>query len=186
MLKFNELRVLPGAKTLRLDVEVLPLEYYDDVYIGNIYIDNQDTFLASGPSTSPIYSYTATADEKRVVLNLDYTDLLGAHPANNLFIVYAVATGTPSSDTPCGMDNATTVGLTLDTVSIHNTIMDYVKEIRQAGVIPRGFIDTYLRYKALDSCIETENYEEAVNIYNHFFRDNPKAIATKKSCKCHG
>lgn len=186
MIKINELRVLPGAKTLRIDAEVKKLAYYDDVYIKNIFIDTQETFLASGPSSSPVYTYTATADEKRVELNLDYTDLLGANPGNNLFIVYVVCTGTPSSDTPCGMDNATTIGVTFDTYSIHQTIMYFVKEIQKNGIVPRGFIDAYLRFKALESCAETENYEELVNIYKQFFHQLPQQIGLKKQCRCHG
>lgn len=57
MIHFNELRYSKDNKYLVIDAAIDSQDYYDNVVIDSIVIDNQDTFIANGPSSTPIYTY---------------------------------------------------------------------------------------------------------------------------------
>lgn len=51
MVQFNELRITPDSKYLIIDASVKDESYYNNITIDSIAIDNQDTYLSSGPSS---------------------------------------------------------------------------------------------------------------------------------------
>lgn len=57
MLHWNELRYSKDNKYLIIDVAVDSQDFYEEVVLRNIIIDNQDTYVPNGPSSTPIYSY---------------------------------------------------------------------------------------------------------------------------------
>lgn len=209
MLEFNELRITPDGKKLIVDVSVKDLSYYNDVYIDAIIIDTQDTYVVNGPSSNPIFKYEAgqdayilknfnlldyeerecftglgEADPKRLRLVLDNTTL-GASINDNLFFVYAIAKGTPAADTPCGMDNATIMRVVANLYPFYRSMVNYMKEVEDTCSIPKTFIDSLLRFKALDLSIRTGHYTQAIKYWNKFFKDiKNKTINT--GCKCNG
>lgn len=183
MVKFQELRITPDGLKLIIDVSVRDLEYYTNVYLDEILIDTQDTFIESGPSTKVVYSKIIEGSKKSVRLELGTGDLLPSLN-DNLFFVYVKTKGTPSINTPCGMDNIYTLGITLNMCPIYNRIMQSVKDIARDCDIPKNFIDSYLRFKAFEICINTEHYTEAINYYNRFIRG--KSIAVTNNCDCYG
>lgn len=50
MVEFNKLLVIPYNKGIYLDVQVMDLPYFTDVYLDSITIDTQDTFKPDGIS----------------------------------------------------------------------------------------------------------------------------------------
>lgn len=193
MIEFRELRVTPDGKRLIIDASVKDLQYYNDVYIDAIIIDTQDTYVANGPSTEPIFSHeTATDDgtiqegdgEKRVRLELDST-ALGVSLCDTLFFVYVVTKGTPSADTPCGMDNQTTMGVVANLYPFYRTMVNYMKEVEDECEIPKNFIDVLLRFKALELSIRTGHYVQAIKYWNKFFK-GVKSKTINTGCRCHG
>lgn len=119
---------------------------------------------------------------KNIRLELDSKDLLGTK-LDNLFFVYIQASGVPSSDTPCGMDNEYTIGVTLDTCPIYNNILKHIKQLNCECSTPKDLIDSFLQFKALQIAVETEHYQEAINYFNKFFlgkQDN------NLNCGCNG
>ena len=266
MVTFQELRITPDGKKLIIDVSVKDSKYYTNVYLDKILIDNQDSFLESGPSSSAIifpiiqdgyklvevvnsdftaetetyYTYNGTLEEgvyydfskvtiedtfedtpivldfigqdysfdynpgdlkgrtfilrggdlvksplkiKTIRMEINYTELL-YNLNQDLLFVYVKIKGTPSIDTPCGMDNIYTLGITLNTCFIYNSIMQSVKEVAKDCDIPKNFIDSYLRFKAFEICINTEHYTEAVNYYNRFIKG--KSTPVTSNCNCYG
>ena len=189
MIKFNELRITNDGKYLIIDVSVRSLSYYDNVYIDSISIDTQDTYKDGGPSSSVVYNKNITEalpdfNCKKFRLELGIGDLLPSL-SNNLFFVYAKARGTPKSDTPCGMDNVYTLGVTFNACSLYNALMSYVKEVNNSCDIPKNFINLFLQFKALEISINTDHYMQAIEFYNSFIKDI-KLTESIKSCNCHG
>lgn len=184
MVQFNELRITPDGQKLIIDVSVRDLEYYTDVYLDSIQIDTQDTFVGSGPSSEAVYTKTIDGNLKSIRLELGTGDLLPTLN-DNLFFVYVKTKGTPSVDTPCGMDNSITLGTTLNKYIIYNDIMQYVKEVNADCIIPKNFIDKYLRFKAFEISIVTGHYIEAIKYYNKFIKDISNVI-TNVNCGCYG
>ena len=183
MVQFNELKITPDGQRLIIDVSVKDLEYYTNVYLDTVQIDTQDTFVESGPSNEVVYSKTIEGNAKSVRLELGIGDLLPSLN-DNLFFVYIKTKGTPATNTPCGMDNIYTLGITLNTCFIYNSIMQSVKEVAKDCDIPKNFIDSYLRFKAFEICINTKHYTEAVNYYNRFIKG--KSTPVTSNCNCYG
>ena len=133
MIRFNELKISSDGK-LFIDAEVKGDVYYDNVYIDKVIIDNQNTFLISGPSSTPIYEYSFAdaSKEKTVNLVLDNSNMM-ADMRGDLLFVYIVTKGAPSMDTPCGMDNTITMCIAYYEQTILGTYLNYIKEVNQTS-----------------------------------------------------
>ncbi len=62
--------------------------------------------------------------------------------------------------------------------------LGYLKELSNSCVIPKGFIDFILRFKALDIAIETCNYTEAIKYWKMLNRVPTRT--TTNNCGCYG
>lgn len=177
MVQFNELRITPENQRLIIDVEVKDLPYYTNVFIDTIVVDNQNTYISTGQSSTPVYIYeegesstelVTVKEDKRIRIEIPTTII--SNLSTDLFFIYVTTKGTPSANTPCGMDNPTTVGVVFDLYRLQQLYMNYIKEIETDGCnIPKEFIDQILRYKALKMCLLTGNYVQAVKYWKKFF-----------------
>ena len=216
MLIFNELRITPDQKYLIIDVSVDNQKYYENIQIDSIIIDTQDTYIDSGPSNNPIFTYNLTEENsnitqvytdnytpvldedtsycyveseekqnKSIRLILNYQDL-NVSLQDNMFFVYAIATGTPSADTPCGMDNSIVKGTIINLYPIYCKTIQYLKELDDSCVVPKNFIDMIIKLKALELSIKTGNSFQAIEYWNKYFKTliNNNSIFKSKYCGC--
>lgn len=190
MIQFNTLKITQDGKNLIINASVKNLSYYTNVLIGSIVIDNQDTYSTSGPSSNPIYRHSFADNDVTGLKNISITISAKGLLANNgdlnddILYVYLIAVGTPSADTPCGMDNVNTLGVALNLRPIYNSGINYIKQVESACEIPKDFIDFILRYKALDLALKTENYIQANKYWNRFFKNNNVISLNTNSCGC--
>ena len=196
MIQFNTLKITQDGKNLIINASVKNLSYYTNVLIGSIIIDNQDTYSTSGPSSNPIYEHSfagkdlATNEDiaglKNISITVSAKELLDNNGDLNddILYVYLIAVGTPSADTPCGMDNVNTLGVALNLRPIYNNGINYIKQVESTCEIPKDFIDFILRYKALDLALKTENYIQANKYWNKFFKNNNVVSLNTNSCGC--
>ena len=216
MLIFNELRITPDQKYLIIDVSVDNQKYYENVQIDSIIIDTQDTYIDSGPSNNPIFTYSLTEENsnitqvytdnyipvldedtsycyveneekqnKSIRLILNYQDL-NVSLQDNMFFVYAIATGTPSADTPCGMDNSIVKGTIINLYPIYCKTIQYLKELDDSCVVPKNFMDMIIKLKALELSIKTGNSFQAIEYWNKYFKTliNNNSTFKSKYCGC--
>ena len=216
MLIFNELRITPDQKYLIIDVSVDNQKYYENVQIDSIIIDTQDTYIDSGPSNNPIFTYNLTEENsnitqvytdnynpvldedtsycyveseekqnKSIRLILNYQDL-NVSLQDNMFFVYAIATGTPSADTPCGMDNSIVKGTIINLYPIYCKTIQYLKELDDSCVVPKNFMDMIIKLKALELSIKTGNSFQAIEYWNKYFKTliNNNSTFKSKYCGC--
>lgn len=197
MIQFNTLKITQDGKNLLINASVKDLSYYDNILIQELTIDNQDTYLASGPSSNWVYhqsfEYTdaTTGETVEGLKTINVVIPAQAFIDNNgdlnddILYVYLKAYGTPAADTPCGMDNEITMGVALNLRPIYNKGMAFIKSIEKSCEVPKGFIDYILRYKALDLALKTENYIQANKYWNKFFKNNSvTSLNTSSSCGC--
>ena len=196
MIQFNALKITQDGKNLIINASVKNLSYYTNVLIGSIVIDNQDTYSTRGPSSNPVYKHSfagkdLVTDEdiaglKNISITVSAKELLDNNGDLNddILYVYLIAVGTPSADTPCGMDNVNTLGVALNLRPIYNNGMSYIKQVESTCEIPKDFIDFILRYKALDLALKTENYIQANKYWNKFFKNNNVVSLNTNSCGC--
>jgi hypothetical protein len=211
MIQFNELRITPDSQQLIIDASIDNSSYYDNVILDSIVIDTQDTYVANGPSSKPIYTYKVdsydytystpedcscnpvlsdddnayclTQGGKNIRLILNAKDL-GISLNDNMLFVYAIATGTPAPDTPCGMDNSVIMSTVVNLYPIYQESIKYIYELNCDCNIPRGFIDMILKYKAIELCIKTGNYTQAIKYWKKFLLGINSVTSYK--CGCNG
>lgn len=186
MVEFNKLVWSPITKTLTIDVTVSSLSYYTNVYIDKVIIDNQDTFISTGPSPNPIYSYQfdVNTNNKTFQATLTNSDLL-VSSENNIYFVYIVTKGAPSAGTPCGMDSSISTGVAIDESYIYRVGMDFLKEVNNTSLIPQDFINYILKLKAFQLCVLNKNYVLALYYWNNFLVKNMIDYSIT-NCNCHG
>lgn len=110
----------------------------------------------------------------------------GTDFSKNMFFVYFTVTGTPTADTPCRMDETTTLGVTFDYGLIYDNAMCYTKELSNSCDVPQGFTDFLLHVAALKLAIETEHYVDAINQYKYIIQNGCTGNTgiTVKHCGC--
>ena len=123
-------------------------------------------------------------EEKRVRLELD-SATLGTSLNDTLFFIYIVTKGTPSSDTPCGMDNQTTMGVVANLYPFYRNMVNYMREVENECEIPKNFINMFMRFKAFELSIRTGHYTQAIKYWNKFFRGIKNELINTE-CRCHG
>lgn len=132
----------------------------------------------------------ALTKEVHLVLNVasfneNYKD---SNLSNHMFFVFIKAAGIPAANTPCRLDEATTVGVTFDYNLIYQNALCFTRELSQDCSIPNGFIDFILNYAALKLAIETEHYTKAIDHFKWLLNNGCNgAVGTKstKPCGCH-
>lgn len=185
MLHWNELRYSDDGKNLIINVSVNTEEYFQDVFISKITIDNQDTYIDNGPSATPKYTQETEA-VKDLQLELPL-NTLGLDSCKDILFIYVETEGTPSIDTPCNMDIPKILGVVYNSKGIYNGIMCYIKEIENDCIISKNLIDSLLKYKALLLSIKTQNYGLTVKYWNKFFVSGlPNNISNSLKCNCYG
>ena len=189
MVVIEQLRISPDGQKLFIDAHINKSSYFENLVIDKISIDTQNTVLQSfdGPSENPVFTHstiTNTLRPKEVHLVVD-KNMIDADLSKDMLYVYFHVSGTPSSNTPCGLDSPYTLGVTFNEGIIYNRMMGYTKEITNTCEIPMGFIDMILQLEAIKAAIETENYVTANKFYNRLI--NLKSSSTSNiNCKCYG
>lgn len=199
MINFNELRVTDKCLIIDASVSTLPYYdnvYIDtvivdtqDTYMANgpsgnpIFsytvegadiIQTVETICSQykdkfNPMIDPQSDDNDPGGKKNIRIELD-SKALGVSLNNTLFFVYVITKGTPSPDTPCGMDNQTTMGVVANLYPFYRSMMCYMKETLNRCDIPKNFLDKYLRFKAFELSLKTCHYTEAINLWNKFLR----------------
>lgn len=216
MVHFNDLRFSKDSKYLIIDAAIDSQNFYEDVLLDSIIIDNQDTFVSNGPSSNPIYTYKivdiddkvyatpencncspvrveddsycfveGTSTMKQVRLEIPLS-LYGIDPYKDMLFVYVIASGTPSADTPCGLDNSKIMGTVVNLKYIYDNMLCYIRQIENECEIPKNFIDSILKYKALELSVRTGNYPLAIKYWNKYFSNSNSNISIIKTCNCYG
>lgn len=162
--------------------DFIPVNTLDEEGANEVYVVDSPSFGQVYVKENSYYIFDETAKHLRLVLS---TKDLKATLKDNMFFVYAIATGTPSPETPCGFDNPMIMGTVVNLYPAYRKSIYYMKELNNECNIPRGFIDTILRYKALELCIRTGNYPQAIKYWRRFFADIDTEIPNYK-CSCYG
>lgn len=171
------------SNTLRIGVEIEDKDYFKDVYIDKVVIDNNYTYLPGGPSSDNVYSYVQEGNKKTLSLEIPIPLIKGGVNGKMLFI-YAVAKGTPGPTTPCGQDINTTVKVAADYCSFYSRMMPYVRQVARTCDVPRDFIDSYLQFDVIRLAVITRNYSMACTFWNKFYSSVDPYVTPK--CGCNG
>lgn len=166
-------------KILSEDLTLNELFEYDEEY-GHIKVTNTDLIDPEiyRPIKRSYKSYRLTLNAGEHIPSL----------SDNMFFVYVKAKGVPAANTPCGMDNEYTLGITFNPCALYSAMMSYVRETVNTCSVPRNFINMFLQFKAVETSINNEHYTQAIEYYNKFIRNLGKTSTSvyTKPCSCYG
>ena len=192
MIIFNNVSITQDNKNLIIDAEINHSSLFENMYITDVYVDNQNTYNQNGPSSNPVYHKSfdpitsatgITSYNKSVYLALDKSDIKEGIE-NNILFVYIIVGGTPAPETPCTLDNHTWLKVAINTYPIYTKLMNEFNNLANTCIIPPSLIDTILRVEALDTSIKSGNNLLAIDLWNSYFKNIPQSITT--NCNCNG
>lgn len=203
MVQFNELRIDPDTNTLIIDAEV-PDEYKELVAIEYIYIDTEETVKPYEPSNKCVYKkdYSTTKptqihleipDENAWMQQMTVESQLNAQKftretvKNNLLFVWIRVSGDPGVSAVCGRDNTLTLGIVSNPVILCSKGLQHIKEVEEKCLIPKGFIDFLLLYKAFELASKIQDVSSVLRYWNLLQRNITEVSYTsskKGGCGC--
>lgn len=209
MVIFDELRITNDGQHLIIDCRIRKENWYNTVYIGGIYIDTEETYEEGGPSKraaifAPTMQQLMLSPKKTMRFVYDKSDLKSlflANPENkgvspdcdltkHLFFVYVKAFGTPAADTPCGMDDEYTLGVTMYMGKFYNDFMNSLKNINSTCSggcdVPSDIVDQLLQYMALTVSIDSGHYLKGIEEFKKWYTGKSYTNNSTKKCGCHG
>lgn len=179
MIQFNKLGISGDGKQLVIDVQVIDSYLYDNIYIESITIGTKDNYTSTGIDTNYIYQSQYT-NQKQVSLLLDTLDLNNTVIKENLLFIYVKATGVPHPDTPCGLDKEITTAAIVDTYSLYELGMGFLRQVEKDCVLPKDFINFILEQKAFELALKTGNFLQAIKYWDKFFKE--RQVSKSISC----
>lgn len=206
MVIFDDLYINEAGDKLIINAHMDEAEWFEDMYISELIIDTQNTYLSSNtPSSSPIYSKLFTnvydilegedikgLDKKelnkyntrRISLILDKRDF-GNIPdfSKNIYFVYIKVGGIPKPDTPCGKDQINHLGVSYYKKPILASLIGDISGFtKDCGTPSRVLIDSILKFKSLETSIKVGAFSNAIRFWNKFYKDKNNPVG--KGCGC--
>ncbi len=192
MIKFNNVSLSDDGKYLNINASIEDLEYYENMYIASVAIDTQDTYTpnsSNGYSSNPVFKSDVSdlgykESPKTIDISIDITSTSLSSYKDNLLYIYVGATGYMEGDVPCGKSRLWDMAVAYDVNDIYKNGLSYIKEVYKDCVIPKNFIDYFLRYKALSLAIKTKNFVTANKWWDKLFKGKFNTTNNTNSCGC--
>jgi hypothetical protein len=179
MIQFNELKLTD--KLLIIDASVKDLSYYENIKIKSVKIYTQNTF---GDTLKDDYIYINELEETSRSTRLEInTSSIDSKIEGILFFIVIETEGTPSADTPCGMDNTITITAVFHNYFILCNLLGSILKHNNCEV-NKVFIDLYMKYKGLVLAIKLKKWSEAIELFNLLYKKYKEIDI--KTCGCNG
>ena len=149
---------------------------------GNLYSSEKLTTGVHKYEKGKLVAVTTPIKSYRIEINKNDSTLIFK---DNLLFVYVKTNGTPALDTPCGMDNITTLGVVSNLYPLYQRAFSYIKGLGDTCSIPKNFINYILQYKAFELAIKTGHYTKAIKYWKKFFMGIKDSVITP-NCGCYG
>lgn len=194
----DQLRISDNGKNLYINAHVNKAAYFDSMYIESITICTEDQVSELNPASigeHHVYMETfgpGTREINLVLCSQMFNELLkDCDFTKHMLFVYITCGGAPTPDTPCTMDEMTTLAVTFDYGLLYNKGMGFTRELADTCSIPREFIDYILNVEALKLSLETEHYVPAINYWKELmgrtaFSTYNSTTPRTKPCGCYG
>lgn len=197
MVDFNILKYDPVNNRLIIDVSVKDDDNYNDVYIDEVRIYNQNTYSGNEPASgSYVYSYQddclAESKEAKPVKNLklNLTEKDVKENANSVkgslvgvFFVYVTTAGTPKESTPCSSQNNITLGVVANMQPFYRRIMNLMRQFGNTCSVPQALIDSIMQTLTIDALVRAGDNAGVAKMYKKF-KDWIPEITTSPERRC--
>jgi len=193
MVQFNNLEFIT-PKSLRVNAEVLDLDYFASVYIDSIIIDTEDTVCETGPSDNPPF-VLALSPTKSLNTIVNVSTLVENGP--KMLFVYLHCTGAPYPEPPCGLDKQDTMKPVVDYASVYEEALKLARCVSKCGcldgncTVDTAFANFSLQYFRLVSALENNDVRAAYDAWFYLLHKGGKKriepfVGPSKPCGCNG
>jgi len=191
MIDIKETYIGEGGEALYINAAVKSAEYYENVFISDLWIVNQDQYkegMKPENLTEGQYAYHESFKNAKTIDGSILAEelMIPGSFRNGLFVIILKASGTPTSDTPCGMDNIYTITAVCNIQPLYKKVASTIKMMEfdvDNKQIPDEFINEFIKLRALEVEIKAGNYTQACILYKKYFIRNVKSTI---KCNCNG
>lgn len=149
-----------------------------NVYFNKLYLYDQD-----GYKTKDMYTYDITQGSTTNTKTLNLTinkETMDIDYGNNLFIISITTSGSYTGTVEV-VKESYDIGVYYNK-KFHDYFYNRIQELLDCKN-PNGLIDSYLRYKSLDICIENNDLSKACTLYKHFITKDNENSKCKECCR---
>lgn len=168
MIQFNELKITPIDKTLILDVSIKDDPNYSNVFLDQVFIGTQDTYIGLDIDPDNIYSKTIEGNTKIFRAHIKSTDLEDSNLYDNLLFIYVTSKGSPNDEITDDI-KPYNMRVIVDLELIYKTIIKLISNQQDQCDDNSKLVDLILKVNALDIALKTCNYPIAIKYWNKFF-----------------
>ena len=180
MFKVN---IIPNHKedsaTIQVALEDKP--YYSNLDLSTLYVDTINTVTKNGPSSSALSFNVGGGSIKETTIDVSKDLQLSVNKMPLFF--YMEASGILSKDTPCGKDTMKEyLGYTFNTEPLYKALLCQFENIKNCA-LPTNLATDYLKIKALEASLNTEQLDTFKELYKKYYNDIITNNETK-TCSC--
>lgn len=177
---------------------------YDFVTLEEIWLDTNETFVNENmydkdksiliykaeTETEQEYIYPVgcfISDDKRYFkLEMEFNRMIPWTYFRDKLYIVRVKTTAHNCDIPCSKQKGVEFGYAYEETRLYKDGLNMLGVMQDTCDIPRGFIEYYLKMKALEFALKTCHFIHACKYWNkYFYKKNKKGIFPHK-CGCHG
>lgn len=190
---------LVTENSIYIDVRIKPHVFFDNCYINRVVINDIDTFHTTGPNLDACIfdSGELEGDHKKYIEFIKCSEFWKSvrNISKNIYFIYVQIKGLPAMNTPCGNDVEWYSIAIIDYKYIYDRCLHYVRELNHCKCAkPRHFIDFILKFKALEMCLISKEWERAIEFFKEICPSDPCGCGCKekihysgcKKCGCNG
>lgn len=180
MFKVN---IIPNYKedNATIQVAIEDKSYYSGLDISLLYVDTINTVIKDGPSSSALVFNVGGNGTKEATIDIS-KDLQLSVTKMPLFF-YMEASGVLPEDTPCGKDTMKEyLGYTFNTAPLYKSLLCQFENIKDCA-LPTNLATDYLKIKALEASLNTEQLDTFKELYKKYYNDIITTNETK-TCPC--
>lgn len=182
---------LVTENSIYIDVRIKPHVFFENCYIKRVVVNDIETFHTTGANIEKYVYDSGELSEDNKVFRKFIPKGLFAKPvkniSNNIYFIYVQIKGIPSIDTPCGHDVEWYSIAIIDYKYIYDRSLSYIRELMHCKCSrPEHFVDFILKFKALEMCLISKEWERAIEFFNKYFIDKDSCTdkcASKSPCK---
>lgn len=186
MLEFKTLNISKNNDCIHIVAQVKDNSYTTNIIINKMAIttvDNVDISNFPDANNSSTIYILNNINKKNIdiTLNINQVDNIKTFE-NQLLYVYILATGTPSSNTPCGQDNPLLIGVLINFKPIYEKCLSYLKTLSNTCIKSKDMIDYFLRLNFLDLAIKCNDYVAIQQIWKELNISSNESLTSKCGC----
>ena len=173
MVEFKDLRVSAEGKLI-IYVEIP--EHCANICLDSISISTQDTFYKENINDNPKVAVYEVEDEKtQYYLELSSKDIMDTSENSlevdvNKDLLYIKVITKVCSGATEHADPSITLAVVFNKNRLYNKLIKYIKELECCCEYPKNFVNYWLKYKVVETALNTGHYMIANKYWNKFLK----------------